>query len=99
MSKNNFHVGDEVVFVNSEMHEESPQWYPKVGTVGVVVDIYEPADDDDFTTRVQWPEESTSKSDEWWLRHEWIEPLSPDQGEIEKSDLPISFLLDAEVGV
>lgn len=106
MSKNNFQVGDEVVFVNSEMHEENPEWFPEVGTVGIVVDIYELSDDDyyttsddDYTTRVQWPDGSTSKSDVWWVRHEWIEQFCPDQGEIEKSDLPISFLLNVEVGV
>ena len=99
MSKNNFQVGDEVVFVNSEMHEENPQWYPEVGTVGVVVDIWKPVHDDDFTTMVQWPEGSTSGINKWWLRYEWIELACPDQGEFEKSDLPISFLLDAEVSV
>lgn len=98
MFENKFHVGDEVVFINSEMHEESPQWYPKVGTVGFITDVWEQRDDD-FDIKVQWPKESTSWMDEWLVRHTWIEPFYPDQGEIEKSDLPISFLLDAEVSV
>lgn len=94
MSKNNFHVGDEVVFVNSYEHKSCPQYYPKVGTVGTIVEVLSPFSFLDF--RIQWPEGSTSHNDMWSVSYDWVEPF-PDQGEIEKSDLPISFLLDAEV--
>ena len=39
MSKNNFHVGEEVVFIDSKMHEEAPGWYPEVGTVGTIIEV------------------------------------------------------------
>ena len=96
MSKNEFQIGDEVVFVASNMHECGSQWYPEVGTIGVIKEVYK-LDNDGLDTRVQWPKGTTSKKDLWYVNHKWIEPLYSDQGEIEKSDLPISFLLDAEV--
>ena len=99
MSKNNFHVGDEVVFINKEEHIEAPYYYPEYGTVGVVTMIRYDRALDDLNTQIQWPRGSTSHSDVWWVNHEWIEPLCPDQGEIEKSDLPISFLLNVKVDV
>ena len=83
MSKNNFHVGDEVVFVASNMHECGSQWYPEVGIIGVIKEVYELDND--------------GAPDLWYVNHTWIELACPDQGEFEKSDLPISFLLDAEV--
>ena len=96
MSKNNFQVGDEVVFVNSEMHEACPEYYPKVGTVGTIVEVLPTSSVLDL--RIQWPKGSTSGNDKWAVLYDWVEPF-PDQGEIEKSDLPISFLLNVEVGV
>lgn len=96
MSKNNFHVGDKVVFVNSEMHESCPEFYPKVGTVGTIVEVLPTSSVLDL--RIQWPKGSTSGNDKWAVLYDWVEPF-PDQGEIEKSDLPISFLLNVEVGV
>ena len=62
MSKNNFHVGDEVVFVASNMHECGSQWYPEVGIIGVIKEVYE-LDNDGLDTRVQWPEGTTSAPD------------------------------------
>lgn len=96
MSKNKFNVGDEVVFMNANAHVNAPIWYPEVGTVGFITEVREQRDND-FDIQVQWPEGSTLGTGEWWLCHEWIEPAHPDQGEIEKSDLSISFLLNAEV--
>lgn len=53
MSKNNFQVGDEVVFVNSEMHESCPEYYPKVGTVGTIVEVLSTSHYLDI--RIRWP--------------------------------------------
>lgn len=97
MSKNNFQVGDEVVFVNSEMHESCPEYYPKVGTVGTIVEVLPTSHY--LNIRIRWPRGSTSHNDIWSVLYDWVEPAHPDQGEIEKSDLPISFLLNVEVGV
>ena len=98
MSKTQFYIGDAVVFTASDIHERLPQYYPPIGTIGVIKEVYE-LDNDGLDTRVQWPEGTTSAPDLWYVNHTWIELACPDQGEFEKSDLPISFLLNAEVGV
>lgn len=96
MSENIFQIGDEVVFVSSYEHEFGPQYYPKVGTVGTIVEVLPTSYVLDL--RIQWPKGSTSGNDKWEVLYDWVEPF-PDQGEIEKSDLPISFLLNVEVSV
>ena len=90
MSKTQFYIGDAVVFTASDIHERLPQYYPPIGTIGVIKEVYE-LDNDGLDTRVA--------PDLWYVNHTWIELACPDQGEFEKSDLPISFLLNAEVGV
>ena len=95
MSENEFQVGKEVVFIDSKRHEEAPGWYPEVGTVGTIIAVLTLSSV--FDLRIQWPKGSTSGTDIWSVSYEWIEPAHPDQGEIEKSDLSISFLLDVEV--
>ena len=82
MSKTQFYIGDAVVFTASDIHERLPQYYPPIGTIGVIKEVYE-----------------LDAPDLWYVNHTWIELACPDQGEFEKSDLPISFLLNAEVGV
>lgn len=103
MSKTQFYIGDEVVFTASDIHEHLPQYYPPIGTIGVIKEVYkldnDGLDNDELDTRVQWPEGTTSALDLWYVNHRWIELACPDQGEFEKSDLPISFLLNAELGV
>lgn len=100
MSENRFHVGDEVIFINPNMHEHEPGCYPRYGTVGRVVGVLLGRYcESDLDTKIKWPKGTTSSDDIWYVNHNWIELAHPDQGEVEKSDLPISFLLDAEVDV
>jgi hypothetical protein len=51
--------GDRVEFIDAEMHARCPEFYPPVGTIGTVVFSASAG------VRVQWPEGSTSKDDEW----------------------------------
>lgn len=65
---NNFKVGDKVKFINDELHNIAPSYYPKVGTVGEIVKSYE-----DNTFFVQWPEGTTSDDDFWYVGGQDIE--------------------------
>lgn len=52
--------GRKVRFINAEAHEEMPEFYPEVGTIGVIVPVKGTDFErlvDDFA--VQWPEGST----------------------------------------
>ena len=57
MSK--FNIGDKVKYIGKE-HEETPEFYPVVGTVGLVKRI-----DSDGYYWVQWPKGTTSNGDCW----------------------------------
>ena len=56
-------IGRKVRFTNAKAHEEMPDFYPEVGTVGIIVSV-EGTDFehlvDDFA--VQWPRGTTSWS-------------------------------------
>lgn len=54
-------VGDKVRFVNAEVHDCDPWFYPPVGTIGTVLSINRYGD-----VFVQWPEGSTLTEDRWW---------------------------------
>lgn len=56
MSK--FNVGDKVRYTGND-HDYMPEYYPKIGTVGIIEDIKTP------NAWVQWPNGSTSKNDCW----------------------------------
>ena len=56
--------GRKVRFINAEAHEEMPQYYPEVGTVGIIVPVKGTDFErlvDDFA--VQWPNGSTTGTD------------------------------------
>lgn len=57
MSK--FDVGDKVRYIGKD-HREMPEFYPKIGTIGTVVE--EGGDTDWY---IQWPKGSTSEKDCW----------------------------------
>lgn len=53
-------LGRQVRFINAKAHEEMPEYYPEVGTIGVIV----PVEGTDFERLVddfaiQWPKGST----------------------------------------
>ena len=68
-----FSPSERVIFLGEDamrMHQDAPKFYPKVGTVGVVVaHTGTPFDglleDDDAACVVQWPEGATSAPGMW----------------------------------
>lgn len=59
-TKNNVKVGSKVRMIDGKGHKDNPQWFPVVGTVGIVTDA-------GFNNHlIQWPEGSTSGKDEWY---------------------------------
>ena len=57
MTEKDLVKGAKVVFTDAKAHEEEPQYYPPVGTVGTVLH-----NGDDW---IQWPKGSTSMDDIW----------------------------------
>lgn len=68
--------GDKVRFIDGESHEGSPEYHPKVGTVGKVVWVYELENE----ALVQWPEGSTSDDDRWWCMYDMVEKVEEGEG-------------------
>lgn len=73
-------IGDKVRFVDRKAHEQTPEYYPSVGTIGtVVMDEYNPKD-----WKIQWPKGTTSGNDRWYCEEESIELFD---GKIEKDEM------------
>ena len=66
--KTDYKVRDKVVFVDKKKHEEHPEFYPEVGTVGTVVGL---GVNDVF---VKWKKGSTAEDDTWHCEFDWIIP-------------------------
>lgn len=62
--------GRQVRFINAKAHEEMPNWYPPVGTIGIIVPIYNKFVDD---FKIKWPKGSTSSNDTWFCDEKSIE--------------------------
>lgn len=67
--KDNVKVGSKVRMIDGELHNEKPQWFPVVGTVGIVRNLC------DINCDVQWPKGTTSWQDKWWCSYEHLEVL------------------------
>lgn len=65
---NKFKIGDTVKFINDELHNDAPRYYPKGGTIGEIVKLHE-----GNTMFVQWPRGSTSSDDVWCVAGQDIE--------------------------
>lgn len=63
-------IGKKVVFTNSSLHKEYPNFYPKCGTVGVVVAYISLFCSSVY---VQWTKGTTSGSDLWACDKEHLE--------------------------
>lgn len=68
--------GKQVRFINAKAHEEMPEYYPKVGTIGILI----PTKDTNFKWfaddyAVQWPKGSTAGTgtDCWLVDEESLE--------------------------
>lgn len=60
MNNNEAWVGKCVKFIDDVSHKASPDYFPVVGTLGVVLKV---ENDEIF---VQWPHNTTSDDDMWW---------------------------------
>lgn len=67
MGDKKFKVGDKVRYIGKN-HEEMPEFYPEIGTIGTVV-----KEDGDMGWHIQWPKGSTSKKDCWYCDENDIE--------------------------
>ena len=68
-TKDNIKVGSKVRMTDGKGHKDNPQWFPDVGTVGIVMEV-------GFHTHfVQWPEGTTSETDEWYCDDTRLEVL------------------------
>ena len=66
--------GKQVRFINAKAHEEMPDYYPEVGTIGTVVPVAGTDFEhlvDDFV--IQWHKGSTSGNDCWLADEESLE--------------------------
>lgn len=67
--------GRKVRFINAKAHEEMPEYYPEVGTIGTIVPVsYHPDgcfEEEGFI--VKWPKGSTSWIDLWAADEENLE--------------------------
>lgn len=68
-TKDNVKVGNKVRMIDGEIHNEKPQWFPAVGTVGIVRNLYY------INCEVQWPKGTTSWRDKWWCSYDLLEVL------------------------
>lgn len=68
-AKDNVKVGSKVRMIEETAHKGNPQWFPDVGTVGIVMEV-------GFHTHlIQWPEGSTSERNRWYCDDTRLEVL------------------------
>lgn len=70
MDNNGTWVGRYVKFIGGISHDEEPEYYPLVGTFGIVLK------EDGGEIRVQWPHGTTSDDDIWWCFKADVEIMS-----------------------
>lgn len=68
-TKDNVKIGSKVMMIDGELHNEKPQWFPVVGTVGIVRNLWY------INCEVQWSKGTTSWEDKWWCNYEHLEVL------------------------
>lgn len=68
-TENNIKVGSKVRITDGKAHKDNPQWFPEVGTVGIVMEV------GSHTHFIQWPEGTTSETDEWYCDDTRLEVL------------------------
>ena len=71
-------VGDKVKYIGKD-HRKMPEFYPEIGTIGIVV---KEGGDTDWC--IQWPKGSTSGHDRWYCEEESIELFD---GKVEEEDM------------
>lgn len=69
-TKDNVKVGSKVRMIDEEAHENYPQWFPVVGTVGIVEKRSY-----NNNCKVQWSKGTTSIDDKWFCDYGCLEVL------------------------
>lgn len=62
--------GDKVRFIDAKAHEDYPDFYPPVGTIGTVLRMF-----GNGVLDVQWPTGSTTGDDRWNCHTCRVEPV------------------------
>ena len=70
-------IGKKVVMVDRSICDDDYDCYPKNGTVGTIVELYN-SDYDGLNVQVQWTKGSTSDDDLWWVDERAIELYEDD---------------------
>lgn len=68
-NKNNVKVGSKVRMADEGIHNNNPELFPVVGTVGIVKICYYEG------CKVQWPKGVTSRDGKWYCNYEHLEVL------------------------
>ena len=69
-TEDNVKVGSKVRMIDEEAHENHPQWFPVVGTVGIVEKRSY-----NNNCKVQWSKGTTSIDDKWFCDYGCLEVL------------------------
>lgn len=69
-TRDNVKVGSKVRMIDEEAHENHPQWFPVVGTVGIVEKRSY-----NNNCKVQWSKGTTSIDDKWFCDYGHLEVL------------------------
>lgn len=69
-TRDNVKVGSKVRMIDEEAHENHPQWFPVVGTVGIVEKRSY-----NNNCKVQWSKGTTSIDDKWFCDYGCLEVL------------------------
>lgn len=77
-------IGDKVRFINKRKHRDCPDYYPRAGTVGTVIDFprafqFPETDECGIRIYVQWPLGTTACNSRWWCDEDDIELVEEDE--------------------
>lgn len=66
MESSRIAVGKQVMFTNKEAHKRQPEYYPRYGTIGTVLNVFV------HIVLVQWPEGETFGDGSWYCDREAV---------------------------
>ena len=66
MESSRIAVGKQVMFTNKEAHKRQPEYYPRYGTIGTVLNVSV------HIVLVQWPENETYGDGLWYCDREAV---------------------------